>query len=97
VDQRGLGRGPKGVDVSDDAGVNAGAVELKTAAGESGQELHIFIFRGAQRRDAVGGEVALVVEGSGIAEVARHPQLDGKPDAFTVVQKAHGWGGCFTS
>ena len=89
VNQRGLRRGPERVHLGNDAGVNAGAPEFEAAADEAGEQLHVFSFRGAQGRDAVRGEVALIVEGSGIAEVARQLQLDGQAEAFAVAEEAH--------
>jgi len=44
---------------------------------------------GAAGVDAVGGEGALVVEGSGIAEVVGQPQPDRETDAFAIVEEAH--------
>jgi hypothetical protein len=54
----------------DDAGVDASAKKFETVAGEAGEQLDVLSFRGAECGDSVGGQVALIVEGSGIAEVA---------------------------
>ena len=90
VNQRGLRRRPERMDFGNDAGVNAGAPEFDAAAREAGEELYVFGFRGTQGRDAVGGEVSLIVEGTGIAEVAGQFQFEGKADALAIMEEAHG-------
>ena len=82
VNQRGLRRRPECVHFGDDAGVNAGSPEFDAAADEAGQKFHVLSLGGAQRRNAVCGEITLIVEGPGITEIARQLQLDGKPDAL---------------
>ena len=53
-----------------------------------GRSCYIFRFRRAQGGDAVRGQVALIVEGSGIAEIARELQFDWEAEAFAVMEKA---------
>lgn len=89
INQSGLGRGPKRVHVGDDAGVNAGSPEFETVSGETGEQLYVLSFGGRQRADAVCGQITLIVESSGIAEVAREFQLDWKANAFAITEKAH--------
>src|SRR5580658_3922599 len=73
----------------DDAGVDAGSPEFETAAREAGKQLHVFGVRRARSGDAARGQVSLIVECAGIAEIAWQLQLDGKAEAFAVVEEAH--------
>jgi hypothetical protein len=94
VNQRGLRWWPEGVYFGDDAGVNSCAPEFEAVSREAGEQLHLLSFGGGERGDAVRGQVALIVERAGIAEDAGQFQLDGKANAFAVVEKAHrgcGW------
>ncbi len=45
VDQRGLRRRPEGMDLGDDAGVDARAPEFKAAPGEAGEQFDVSGFR----------------------------------------------------
>jgi len=94
VDESGLGGRPEGVDFGDDAGVNAASPAFYASSSKAGEHLYLFGVRGPKRGDADCGQIALVVEGSGIAEIARQLQLDGKPEAFAVAEKVHGRRGC---
>jgi len=54
--------------------------------------LNVLGFGGGEGGDAVRGEVALIVEAAGIAEVAREFEFDGKAKALSVEEEAHGCG-----
>ncbi len=74
------------------AAVQAAAPGGDPAAGEAGEAFDIFHFGRAQRGDAAIGEIALIVEGSGIAKIARQLELGGEADAVAVVEDGHGGG-----
>jgi hypothetical protein len=58
-----------------DAGVHPVTQAFYAAAGESGERFDILNLRRAQSCDAAIRQVSLIVEGAGIAEIARRPQL----------------------
>ena len=58
-----------------------------------GRSQNLLLSRSPGRRCRSVGEIALIIEGSGIAEIAWELQLDWEADAFSVVEEAHGsWG-----
>ena len=75
VHERGLRRGPQLVNLGHDAGVNARPPEFNPAAGKPGKPLNILCLRRPQHADAVVAQIAFIVEGSGIAVIARRMQL----------------------
>ena len=93
VDERGLARRPELVHLGDDATVQAAAPGGDAASGKAGEAFDIFYFGGGQRGDAAIGEVSLIVEGAGIAEIARELELGGEADAVAVVEDWNGCGG----
>ena len=86
VDERGLARGPELVHLGDDASVQAIAPVGDPVSRKAGQAFDIFHFGRGQRGDAAIGEVSLIVEGSGIAEIAREFELGREMDAVAVVE-----------
>lgn len=81
------------MNLGDDAGMNAGAPELNAAAGESGKGLDIGGLRGAEQADAVVAQVACVVEGSGIAIVARGMEFGADAQARAIEDRVIGRSG----
>src|SRR5208283_3623743 len=75
IHESGFGSGPELVNLADDAGVDARAPRSDAIAGEAGQTLDIRRGSGAEHVDAVVAKIAFIVEGSGIAEVARWMKL----------------------
>ena len=67
--------GHKLVNLGHDAGMNARPPELNPAAGKAGEPLDISCLRRPQHADAVVAQIAFIVEGSGIAIIARRMQL----------------------
>jgi hypothetical protein len=64
--------------------MNAGAPEFDPAAGKPGQALNVCYFRRAENVDAVVAQIAFIIEGSGIAVVARWMQLGANAQARAV-------------
>ena len=63
------------------------------AASEAGKVFDILYFGGAEGGDAVVGEIALIVEGAGIAKIAWQLELGREPDAVAVMKERHGGNG----
>jgi len=92
VDQGGLARWPEFMHFGDDCAVQVVAPGSDAVAGEAGETFDILYFGGGQRGDAMVGEIALVVEGTGIAKIARQLEFGGNADAVAVMQDRQGGG-----
>src|SRR5208282_2455509 len=82
--ERGLRRGPQLVNLRDDARMNARPPEFNPAAGKPGKPLNIRCLRRPQHADAVVAQIAFIIEGSGIAIIARRMQLSANLKTRTV-------------
>ena len=87
VHESGLRRRPQLVNFGHNARMNARAPEFDPVAGKAGQPLDAFRPGRAQHADAVVVQVALIVEGAWIAEIARGMQLGADPQARAVGER----------
>src|SRR4029077_4901212 len=86
---------PELVNLGDDPTVQAAAPVADRAAGKARELFDILYFGRPQGGDAAVGEIGLVVEGSGIAEIVRQLELGGKAESVAVVEDRHlSAGGC---
>jgi hypothetical protein len=88
VHEGGIFGRPGSVNLANDAVMNAIAALLYTRADETGQHLHLSDSGRAEQDDTVIGQVALIVEGSGVAKVARGEQSRREAQALTVAVAA---------
>ena len=88
VHERGLPLRPQGVDLVDDAAMDARPPEFSPAAGKAGKDFHARGIGRGQRDDPVFRQISPVVERPRIAVVARSRDFGGKPQALTVTEQA---------
>jgi hypothetical protein len=81
------------VNLGHDARVNARPPEFDPAAGKSGEPLNFVCVRRSQHTDTVIAQIAFVIEGSGIAIIARRVQLRANSKARAIGQSKCGDGG----